>query len=79
MIFRQSRRRGGLPDILPVETGRLIQALDQEYPHRCPPPGFSLEDIHRYAGKRELIDNLMLRWNAPGEDASPHDEEEMEE
>lgn len=42
--------------------------LDRQYPHRCPAPREALEAIHRYAGKRELIDNLLWRWSDAGDE-----------
>lgn len=45
--------------LLAVYSFDLIEALDRAYPKRCIQPGESLEDAHRYAGKRELIDELL--------------------
>lgn len=36
----------------------LISELDRAYPPRCIAPSESPEAAHRYAGRRELIDEL---------------------
>ncbi len=43
----------------PINSHELIRRLDEAYPHRCINPGELPEVAHRYAGKRELIDNLV--------------------
>lgn len=35
--------------------------LDEQYPHRCAFTGQSMEDIHRQAGARALVDSLLNR------------------
>jgi hypothetical protein len=37
----------------------LIAHLNLVYPHQCITSLQTLEDAHRYAGKRELIDTLI--------------------
>lgn len=45
----------------PDTAEQLVADLDKAYPARCVSYGESLEAAHRYAGKRELIDEL-LSW-----------------
>ena len=56
-------RLGILPEVLPGETGALLTALDRAFPNRCIQPGESKEDALFYAGKRALIDTLLVRFN----------------
>lgn len=37
----------------------LIESLDAAYPHHTILKGQSLEDAHRYAGRRDVIDELL--------------------
>lgn len=46
---------------LPSLAADLIRELDRTCPARCIRANESLEDAHRYAGKRELVDSLLLR------------------
>lgn len=46
---------------LPNFSVDLIQELDELYPPKCIAPRQALEDAHRYAGQRELIDTLKAR------------------
>jgi hypothetical protein len=46
---------------LPVYAADMVRELDSQYPARCIGPKETLEEAHRYAGKRELIDGLMRR------------------
>jgi hypothetical protein len=39
----------------------VIKYLDKQYPHKCAQPGESLEDIHRAAGARALVDSLLTK------------------
>jgi hypothetical protein len=50
-----------LPDDLaiPVLSKDLIKQLNFTYPPRCKNIGESEEEHQRYAGKRELIDEVM--------------------
>lgn len=50
--------------VLPSTVTGLIEELDKLYPHRCIQPGQSETDAHRYAGRRELIDELKARLDA---------------
>jgi hypothetical protein len=43
----------------PMNSGELVRWLHAAYPQECIKPGQTLEDAHRYAGKRELIDELI--------------------
>lgn len=52
----------------PALAADLVSELDAIYPAQCILPGQSPEDAHRYAGKRELIDEL-LAWR--DEDSKP--------
>lgn len=45
---------------IPIASYDLIRLLDKAHPHRCPPRSVSQEDILRYAGARELIDDLLI-------------------
>ena len=44
---------------LPFDTRELLRELNATFPARCIRKGETLEDAHRYAGKRELIDYLI--------------------
>lgn len=46
-------------DKLPETVYELIQKLDADHPPYCIRRGESLEDAHRRAGRRELIDMLV--------------------
>jgi len=37
----------------------LVDELNERYPHKCPTPKQSWEEAQRYAGKRELVDDLI--------------------
>jgi len=45
--------------IVPVRSEDLIKRLDEAYPARCKLPGENEEDHQRYAGCRQLIDELV--------------------
>jgi hypothetical protein len=49
-------------DRLPHLTGDLLEWLDQKIPKQCIRAGESLEEAHRYAGKRELVSFLLKRF-----------------
>lgn len=51
--------------MVPVDTEGFLRWLDKRWPHQCPKPGESLEEIHRYAGARALIDAMMFRVFGP--------------
>ena len=44
---------------IPTFSTDLIKELDEKFPPRCIGSKESLEDAHRYAGKRELIETLL--------------------
>jgi|TARA_Y100000389_G_C17464658_1_gene524513 hypothetical protein len=44
----------------PHRTFDLIKMLDKTYPHRCIGSKETLEDHIRYAGRRDLIDELVM-------------------
>lgn len=48
----------------PLYSDDLIEWLDKQYPPRCIQKGESLEDAHRYAGRRDLIDELLAHKRA---------------
>lgn len=50
--------------VLPHSVPDLIAELDVMYPARCIAPDESLHEAHRYAGKRELIEELKARHAA---------------
>ena len=45
--------------LVPVQSAHLISRLDQAYPARCKLLGESEEEHQRYAGIRQLIDELI--------------------
>ena len=47
-------------DQLPLTSKELIEWLDQSNPHRCLGQNEDISRHHRYAGKRELIDSLLV-------------------
>lgn len=49
---------------LPQTAVELVKELEASTPARCIRPNESLEDAHRYAGRRELVDSLLLRLRA---------------
>lgn len=55
------------PEVFPEKTEDFLRWLHKQWPHRCPGVGLDLEGIHRYAGKRNLIDTLMSRAFGPDE------------
>jgi hypothetical protein len=59
-------------DFATMSAYDLINALDAGYPHECIKLGQTTESAHRDAGRRELIDNLVLAMRAElktGEDS----------
>ena len=48
----------------------LIDLLNEDYPHQCIGPAESKSSAHRYAGKRDLIDQLMQIRDLEREEAS---------
>jgi hypothetical protein len=51
-------------DFATMSAHQLIDALDAAFPHQCILPGQSLDQAQRYAGRRELIDELVTAKNA---------------
>ena len=49
---------------LPFAAADLIAELDRTTPAKCIQPGQTVEDAHRYAGKRELVESLLRRLRA---------------
>lgn len=47
-------------DEIPRDTIGFIALLDESYPHRCKTRGEPEEAHQRYAGIRELIDELLI-------------------
>jgi len=45
---------------IPQYSTDLIKQLDAQYPNGCIRRGESLEDAHRRAGNREVIENLKI-------------------
>lgn len=43
---------------IPAYSTDLIKELDKLYPPRCVRPGETLEEAHRYAGKRDVVEHL---------------------
>lgn len=46
---------------LPIDAKRLIEQLNQQYPHRCPMPHMSEREIWMYAGARAVVDALITQ------------------
>lgn len=46
---------------LPGNTVDLVRELAEMIPPRCIGAAEPVEDAHRYAGKRELVDHLLAR------------------
>jgi hypothetical protein len=44
---------------LPHRSEDLIEHLDSRYPNRCIAPNASIEQAHREAGNREVVDYLL--------------------
>lgn len=57
-------------DTLPYLAADLVRQLDELLPPACIRQGESLEDAHRRAGKRDLIDFLVSLLEEAG-DQSP--------
>lgn len=57
-----------LPKNIPPYSRDLVNLLDKSIPHRCPAHGEDVEKVHRYAGKRELVDLLLDRMNTNDEE-----------
>jgi hypothetical protein len=53
--------------LLPVLAIDLVKELAASIPERCIGATESLEAAHRYAGKRELVNSLVLRLRATEE------------
>lgn len=45
---------------IPFHSADLIHLLNEAFPVKCIGPQDRIEDAHRYAGKREVVD-LLLR------------------
>lgn len=52
---------------LPRDSFTLIDKLDRLYPHRCILHNETPEQAHRYAGVRELVDEL-IEWRRATEE-----------
>ncbi|HHZ65946.1 MAG TPA: hypothetical protein EYN51_10720 [Flavobacteriales bacterium] len=52
---REFREIYGLPNTVP----ELLEHLDLRYPNRCVGPNVSIEQAHREAGNREVVDYLL--------------------
>lgn len=59
-----------IPDRIPADSARLLKMLDKAFPHRCPRRGEDAEEVQRYAGKRELIDALLIKATDPNPERS---------
>jgi hypothetical protein len=53
-----------------LSARELVARLDKEYPHKCVARGESIEDANRYAGTRELIDELVNAIEEEDEEAA---------
>lgn len=52
---------------IPDLSVELIKKLDKDFPARCIKHNESAIDAHRYAGKRDLIDNLLIHLKRANE------------
>lgn len=52
---------------LPHTAASLVEELAKSVPERCIGSNESLESAHRYAGKRELVQSLLMRLAASQE------------
>lgn len=57
------RRHDPIEEEFPISARELVEMLDKLYPHKCPRYGEDPEYTQRYAGARELIDQL-LEWKS---------------
>lgn len=46
---------------IPLHSYDLLDELNKAYPEKCPSPSMPEREIWMYAGKRELINNLLTR------------------
>lgn len=53
---------------IPLISEDLIKRLDTTYPHRCPLPSEDERKIWMYAGRRALVDDLLL-WTRDQQEA----------
>jgi hypothetical protein len=51
-------------DFATMSAYQLIDMLDAAFPHQCILPGQGLDQANRYAGRRDLIDELRLAKEA---------------
>ena len=58
------------PHISSLSARELISLLDTAYPNQCIRPGETLESAHRYAGARDLIDELIATLAEEDEEAA---------
>lgn len=54
-------------DLITMKATALIEILHEKFPNRCIQKGETLEDAHRYAGQRQLVD-ILLALKAQAED-----------
>lgn len=54
---------------IPVLSYDLIQALDKDFPERCPDPALPEREIWMQAGERRLVRMLLARLKQMEEDA----------
>lgn len=52
---------------IPDLSEELIKQLDKDWPHRCIKVGESEAEAHRYAGRRALIDELLIHLQRAAE------------
>jgi len=45
--------------LVPMRSYELVEMLDKTYPHRCKRLGEPDDEHQRYAGVRELLDELL--------------------
>lgn len=57
-------------DFSTMSAYELIEFLAADFPHQCIRPGEPEWAAHRYAGRRELIDELVAAMNNEREDRS---------
>lgn len=58
-----------LPEELPLSSLELIGLLDRAFPPRCVRLNETMEEAQRYAGIRELVEELLV-WKQSFEEGS---------
>lgn len=59
MTYKESLGEEDTPPFIPPA---LLDWLNRQIPHRCPPQGMPLEDIWFYSGGRRVVD-MLTEWS----------------